>query len=596
MMSSVKEVTRIFDIPYFQREEYPLKTAFKYKKNGSWRSISTTEYISLSESLAKGLIDVGVKKDDKIAVIVRNNRPEWNILDVAVLMTGAQNVPIYPDATLKDFRYILSQAGVKYCFVSDEEILNRVHQAREETHLKNIYTFDEIPNQQYWKCLLVDENHSKNSLLETTLEQRKSNIKPNDLASIIYTSGTTGLPKGVMLSHNNIISNLHESVVRIPTVLKKGKAFSFLPICHVFERIISYIYQYFGVSIYFATSIDEIKDNLKEVSPNVMSAVPRFYEKLYEKIQRKGATLSGLKKCLFQWAISLGGKYQLQGKGAFYQTKLWIARKLVFSKWKLALGGDIKILISGGAALPPHIAQMFFAAGIPIIEGYGLTETSPVIAVNNAVTGEIEIGTAGPVLSNLEIKMAEDGEIMVKGPSIMQGYYKNPDLTKQAFKQGYFCTGDIGLLTDQNCLKITGRKKSFFKTSLGKYVNPMLIENKMKQIPLINQIIVLGERQKMVGAFIELNWESTKEWSDITGCDIGENLVSASKNSLLRSHLKREINIVNRDFPKWERIKKFEISPVAWTVKSGHLTPTLKIKREHILNLHEDIWEKIYQQ
>lgn len=590
------EVKRIFDIPYYQELHTPLKTAFGYKENGGWCAVTTSAYINYIESVAKGLLRLGVQKDDKIAMITRNNRFEWNVVDMALLQLGAQDVPIYAGATIQEFHYILSHSQSKYCFVSGQEMLAKVLEARKDglPNLEHIYSFDEVSEQQHWESLLVAEDDEENKVLTSLLEKRKSMVAPDDLASVIYTSGTTGMPKGVMITHDNIISNLKASRERIPLEQGKSSALSFLPVCHVFERMILYLYQYYGISIFFAESIDMIAQNLKEIRPHVMTSVPRFYEKTYAKILQRGAALKGIKHWLFHQAVRVAEDYIHVGKTLFYRLKLAFFRKLVFSKWQEALGGRLKVLVAGGAALDPLLTRVFFAAGMPLVEGYGLTETSPVVAVNDAVSGRLGIGTVGPVLPNLKVKFDKSGEIMVKGPSVMKGYYKAPDLTASVFKDGYFCTGDLGEMTKEGYLKITGRKKDFFKTSLGKYVNPVLIEQRMNQIDLVNQIMVIGENEKMVCALVEIDWEATRKWAIANGIILGDSFAEVAADPSVVAHIERQVTIRNRYFAKWEQIKKFALTPVPWTIASGHLTPTLKLKREKIKDLHLDLYRKIY--
>lgn len=587
---AMSNVTRIFDIPYYQATHFPLKTCFGHKKNGKWESISTEKYIKEFEALARGLIKLGIKPNDKIAVITSNNCPEWSILDIATLQVGAQNVPIYATSSSKDYAHILKHSDARFCFVSDKGLLEKVNAIRTETDLEEVYSFDEIEGVPYWKNLQIAED----ATLQKMVEERKAAITKNDLASIIYTSGTTGKPKGVMLTHDNIVSNVMNSIDRIPLKAGKSIALSFLPICHIFERMISYLYQHFGISVYFAESLDKISDNMQEVSPEMMTAVPRLYEKIFQKIMAKGATLTGVKKALFDWSIALGKKYETKGKSTWYLLQLAIARKLVFSKWKNALGGNIKVLVSGGAALQEKIARMFFAAGIPLIEGYGLTETSPVIAVNNVVNGQYKPGTVGPVLKRVTVKIAEDGEILVKGPNIMKGYYKATEITAKVFKDGYFCTGDIGTITKENFLKITGRKKEIFKTSLGKYIRPTPLEDELKSIDIVNQAMVVGENEKIVGTIIEIDWDIAKNWAKEQGIKFTEK-VDFINNKAVITYLKDAISVCNKMFSSWEQIKKFEISDIVWTVDAGLITPTLKLKRKQILKAHQKLYDKIYR-
>ena len=450
------EVTRIFDFPQYQLEKFNLDKAFTTKYNGKWESISSQEYINQYNKISRGLLKLGIKPNDKIAVISTNNRTEWNILDIGILQIGAQNVPIYPTICKEDYEYILNHSEAIYCFVSDSSILEKLNQIKGNTKLKDVYTFDEIKDEKNWKEILVLGDNTSN---QDEVEQRKQAVEPNDLATIIYTSGTTGKPKGVMLSHNNLVSNVIDSTPRVPLEKGNSKALSFLPICHVFERIILYLYQYCGIEIYFAESIDTISDNLKEVKPHIMTAVPRLYEKVYDKIVAKGTELTGVKKALFFWALDLGLKFEPYGQNGFwYELKLKIANKLIFSKWREALGGNMNTMVSGSAAMQTRLIRVFSAARMPILEGYGLTETSPVISVNCPFNRGIRIGTVGRIIDNVEVKIAEDGEILVKGPNVMLGYFKEPQKTAEVMTGNYFHTGDIGEVSEDGFLKLTDRK------------------------------------------------------------------------------------------------------------------------------------------
>ncbi len=588
----MQAIYRLFDFPLYQLDHHPLKKAFNVKVNGKWQATSTKEYIEQYNAVSKALLDLGIKKDDKIAVISSNNRTEWNILDMAVLQTGAQNVPIYPTISTTDYEYILNHSEATYCFVSDEEILEKVNAIKHKTKLIDIYSFDKIKGVKHWTTLLEKGRSLKNdALLATT----KKAIVCTDLATLIYTSGTTGKPKGVMLSHRNLISNTLDSAPRLPNNNKGIKALSFLPICHVFERMILYLYQYGGIEIYFAESIETISDNLKEVKPNIMTAVPRLYEKVYDKIYAKGEELNGIKKALFYWAVKVGLKYRpFTQQGFLYNLQLRIARKLILSKWKEALGGNLDILISGSAALQARIASVFAAAEMPILEGYGLTETSPVIAVNDFINEKFKIGTVGTALPNVEIKIAKDGEILVKGPNVMLGYYKDVEKTNSVLVDGYFHTGDIGELDNDGFLKITDRKKEIFKTSGGKYIVPTLLENELKQSRFIEQILVIGEDEKMPAALIQLNFEYVKNWCKIKGISQISNHQELSSHPKVIQRIKQEVTICNQKFGNWEQIKRFELTPDEWSIDGGHLTPTMKIKRKAVIEIYKDLYQKIY--
>jgi long-chain acyl-CoA synthetase len=586
-------ITRLFDFPYYQQETYNLPVALATKKNGVWEKTSSEEYIAKANAISRALLRMGVQKDDKIALISSNNRTEWNIMDIGILQTGAQNVPIYPTIAEEDYEYILNHSGSIYCFVSDVEVLQKVNAIKANVpSLKEVYSFNEIDGCKHWSDLLILGEDDSN---QSEVEARKDSIKTDDLATIIYTSGTTGRPKGVMLSHKNIVSNVLDSSPRIPFDPGKSTALSFLPICHIFERMILYIYQYYGVSVYFGESIDKISDNLKEVRPTVITAVPRLLEKVYDKIYAKGAELTGIKKKLFFWAIDLGLRYEPYGaNGAWYEFQLKIARKLIFSKWKEGLGGNLDLMVSGSAALQPRLTRVFAAAEIPVMEGYGLTETSPVIAVNDQRNKGFKIGTVGKPIRNVEVKIAEDGEILLKGPNVMLGYYKDPEKTAEAIIDGYFHTGDIGEIDSEGFLKITDRKKEMFKTSGGKYIAPQMIENAMKQSRFIEQIMVIGEGEKMPGAFIQPNFEFVKEWAKIHKITLGSSDAEISANPDVIKRIDEEVEGINKKFGHWEQVKRFELTPDVWSIDGGQLTPTLKLKRKIIKEIYKDLYGKIY--
>ena len=585
-------ISRLFDFPIYQLEQFPLDNAFSIKKNNTWQSISTQEYIDKANAISRALIKLGVKPNDKIAVISSTNRTEWNICDIGILQIGAQNVPIYPTISIDDFEYILNHSESKYCLVSDKELADKINSVKEKTLLKDIYTFDEIEGEKNWTELLKLGSDTSN---QDVVEDRKANVQKDDLATLIYTSGTTGKPKGVMLSHFNIVSNVLDSEKRVPFVKGKSKALSFLPVCHVFERMILYLYQYCGVEIYIAESIEKMADNLKEIKPNIMTAVPRLYEKVYDKIIAKGMDLTGVKKMLFFWAVNLGLKFEPYGaNGWWYEKQLKLARKLIFSKWKEGLGGNLELMVSGSAALQPRLCRIFAAADMPIMEGYGLTETSPVISVNDRRNKGFKIGTVGRVIDNVEVKIADDGEILVKGPNIMQGYYKDPEKTAEVMTGEFFHTGDIGELCKNGFLKITDRKKDMFKTSGGKYVVPSLIENQLKQSRFIEQVIVVGEGQKMPVALIQPNFEFIKEWIERKKLKIDSDLKSICESNPIKNRFQEEVDEANQNFGKWEQVKKFELTPEIWSIDAGHLTPTMKIKRKVVKEIYKDLIDKIY--
>ncbi len=588
------EIKRLFDFPYFQLENAPREKSLVTKYNGKWEALSSQEYVDQANAISRGLLRLGIQPNDKIAVISTSNRTEWNIMDIGILQLGAQNVPIYPTISEEDYEYVLNHSESIYCFVSDKEILDKLNTIRSNTQLKGVYTFDEIPGADNWKEILKMGEDQSN---QDEVEARKKAVKEDDLATLIYTSGTTGRPKGVMLSHKNIVSDVLLSSDRVPFEFGTYTSLSFLPVCHIFERMILYLYQYYSVSIHFAESIDKISDNLKEVKPHVISAVPRLLEKVYDKIIAKGSTVGGIKQKLFFWSVELGLEYEPYGaNGWWYETRLKIARKLVFSKWKEGLGGRIELIVSGSAALQPRLARVFAAAGIPVMEGYGLTETSPVIAVNDQRNHGFKIGTVGKVLKDVEVKIAEDGEILCKGPNVMMGYYKEPEKTKQAINgDGYFHTGDIGELDSEGFLKITDRKKEMFKTSGGKYVAPQVIENQMKQSRFIAELMVIGEGEKMPAALIQPDFEFVREWAKRKHIEVGPTNADLIHNEEVKKRIQEEVDFYNQKFGSWEKIKKFELTPDVWSIESEHLTPTMKLKRRNIIKLYQDLYDGIFE-
>jgi len=589
------EIKRLFDFPQYQLENNPLEKALVTKYNGTWKALSSQQYIDKANAVSRGLLRLGIQPHDKIAVISSNNRTEWSVLDIGILQIGAQNVPIYPTIGEEDYEYILNHSESIYCFVSDEVVLEKLNLVKQNTQLKGIYSFDEIAGCPNWSEVLnLGEDHSN----QDEVEQRKAAVSEDDLATLIYTSGTTGKPKGVMLSHRNIVSNVLASSDRVPFEFGTYVALSFLPVCHIFERMILYLYQYYSVSIHFAESIEKISDNLKEVRPHVISAVPRLLEKVYDKIIAKGSDLGGVKQKLFFWAVDLGLKFEPYGaNGWWYETQLNLARKLIFSKWKEGLGGRIELIVSGSAALQPRLSRVFAAAEIPVMEGYGLTETSPVLAVNDQRNGGFKIGTVGRVLKNVEVKIAEDGEILTKGPNLMKGYFKDEEKTKEAIDEnGYFHTGDIGELDAEGFLKITDRKKEMFKTSGGKYVAPQLIENRMKQSRFIAEIMVIGDGERMPGAFIQPDFEFVREWARRKHIETGSTNEELIKNPEVISRIQEEVDLYNEKFGNWEKIKRFELTPDVWSIEGEHLTPTMKLKRRNIIKLYQGLYDKIYRQ
>lgn len=587
------EITRLFEFPYYQLEKNNLPDCLATKYNGVWVKTSTQEYVDKANAISRALLRVGVNKNDKIALISSTNRTEWNIMDIGILQLGAISVPIYPTISADDYEYILNHSESVYCFVSDAEVLRKINLIKHKvTTLKEVYCFNEIEGCKNWKELLILGEEKSN---QEVVEDRKNQIQTNDLATIIYTSGTTGRPKGVMLSHQNIVSNVIDGAKRISRNEGNYRTMSYLPVCHILERFYLYICQYYSISIYFGESLDKIGDNLKEIKPNLMTGVPRVLEKVYDKIHTRGSELTGIKKKLFFWALDVGMRYEPYGaNGWFYELELKIARKLIFSKWKEGVGGNLDLIFCGSAALQPRLARIFAAAEITIMEGYGLTETSPLVAINDMRNRGFKIGTVGKLIDNVEVKIAVDGEILCKGPNVMIGYYKDETLTKEVMIDGYFHTGDIGEIDSEGFLKITDRKKEMFKTSGGKYISPQLLENAMKQSRFIEQVMVVGDGQKMPGAFIQVNFDFVKEWAKIHNIDIGASNEDIAANPKLINRILEEVSEINKRFGNWEQIKRFELTPDVWSIESGHLTPTMKLKRKIILEKYRNLFNKIY--
>jgi len=582
--------TRLFDF-LAQQLENPLDKCLNTKYEGKWVATSTQEFYDKVQQASRKLHQMGVKHGDKIALISTNNRTEWCIMDQAVLQLGATTVPIYPTITGPEYEYVLTHSESRFCFISDAEIFEKLTLVAKNTQLEGIYSFEEVKGCDSWNILFENDDAS----LQEKVEEAKAAVKPEDLATIIYTSGTTGLPKGVMLSHNNVVSNVLSATQKLPLTQDKNVALSFLPVCHIFERVILYIYYHNAIEIHFAESIEKISDNLNEVHPYFMTAVPRLLEKVYDKIYARGAELSGIKQKLFYWAVDLGLKYEPYGQNGFiYEMKLAIARKLIFSKWKAALGGNLELISSGSAALQPRLARVFSAAGMTIAEGYGMTESSPVITVSEEANKGNKFGCVGRAIDGVEIKIAEDGEILCKGPNVMQGYYKDPEKTAETIIDGYLHTGDIGVIDADGFLKITDRKKELFKTSGGKYIAPQLLENQMKQSLFIEQIMVIGEGQKMPAALIQPAFEYIETWATENNVPLGDSNESICQNETLINAIQADITEHNQNFGKWEQIKKFELTPDVWSIDDGHLTPTMKVKRKVVKEKYQHLSEKIY--
>ena len=589
-MKNNPNITRVFDLLPNCVLPVNRDDVFASKVNGEWKKYSAVELMENVNNVSLGLMKLGVKKDDKIAII-STNRPEWNFVELGVQQLGAVSVPMYPNITIEDYKYIFKDAEVKFIFVGDEGLLKKVKEATSELEgIQGIYTFDKIKGAKHW-TEVTDLGNGENI---AQLEPFKAAVQPDDLLTLIYTSGTTGQPKGVMLTHHNIVSNIDGLVeAKALDLLPTETALSFLPLCHIYERTDVYVYMYYGVSTYYAESMETIGENLKEVKPHVFATVPRLLEKVYDKIVAKGYELTGVKKQLFFWALNLGLKYDpMKDMGWWYNVQLGIARKLIFSKWKEALGGNVKIIASGSAALQPRLSRVFWAAGISIAEGYGLTETSPVIS--SSILTDFRVGCVGTVLPNIELKIAEDGEICVKGPSIMKGYYKKPEATAEAIDaECWFHTGDIGELFEGKYLKITDRKKEIFKTSGGKYVAPQLVENKLKESSLIEQAVVVGEGQKFPSALLIPEFSVLKDWCSRNGIEYSDD-ASMVRNEKVKAKFNEEVKELMKGIAQYEQVKKVTILPKGFTIDSGELTPTLKLKRKVIHNKYKDLIEGMY--
>lgn len=580
--------TRLFD--YLKSNIDTAGRVLKLSKRdqGGWKSYDKNEIIDIVDNISKGLIAKGIKKGDRIG-LMSGNRPEWNFVDFACNQLGVALVPLYPTLSAQDLSYIVKDAEAKLIFVSNKELAEKVEKAlaNNDLHL-DIYTLDEVPNHMHYNQLI-----EQGKLQNIDLQQYNDAVHEDDLLTLIYTSGTTGKPKGVYLTHKNIISNVGACSHLLTDDIKKS--LSFLPLCHIFERMVVYMYISKGVNVYYAENLDNIVVDINDVKPQVFTTVPRVLEKVYDKIIEKGKALTGIKKSLFFWAVDLGHQFQEpKSNNAWYNLRLSIARKLIFSKWQDALGGEIKFIISGGAALQQRLARIFWAADIKVLEGYGLTETSPVIAVNSWDENDVKFGSVGRVLKNLHVKIAEDGEILVKGPSITSGYYNNPVATAETIDdEGYLHTGDIGELTADGFLKITDRKKEIFKTAGGKYIAPQVMENKLMESVLIGQVMIIGENKKFPSALIVPAFEELEKYCKVKGITFGSK-ESIVQNPQVIAKYQREIDKANENFGNWEMVKKFVLLPKEWTIDNGELTPKLSLKRKIILQKHDEDINKIY--
>lgn len=588
--------TRLFDVVPHQLANYSKPDMLAAKEQGAWKTYSTGEVAGIVQRFSSGLLQLGIggtelwpEVQHKVAII-SHNRPEWIFTDLACQQIGAVLVPIYPTISEPELVYVLNDADAQILFVDDIQLYEKIQAHRGKfPGIQEIYSFERIAGVKHWMDILAAASTTDVARIEGI----KKNIRPETLVTIIYTSGTTGIPKGVMLTHGNIMSNVTACIPILP-VNEQARALSFLPLNHIFERMVTYVYLTAGVSIYYAENLESISDNLKEVQPSIFTTVPRLLEKVYEKIMTRGNALTGIQRTLFNRALDLGNRYEINRRqGPLYNLQLALARRLVFSKWKEAMGGRLECIVTGAAAAQVRLLRIFTAAGFSILEGYGLTETSPVIAVNGKDPKDRMFGTVGPVISNVQVKLADDGEILVKGPNVTIGYFKNPGLTAEAIRDGWFHTGDVGVLVDNKFLKITDRKKELFKTSGGKFVAPQPIENKFKESPYIEQIMVVGADRKFAGALIVPNFPKLQEWAQ------ANNIVFPSreeglKDPKVKALFKQAVDQYNRHFNHIEQVKKFELLPREWTVDGGELTPTLKLKRKVIENKYQAAIAHIY--
>jgi len=591
-MPDAMTITRIFDLlPHYAASFKPKDDVLAFKEDGVWKKYGLAYFVQMADNITSGLIALGVKKGDKI-VTISNNRPEWNFLDIAIMQAGAIHVPVYPTIAPADYQYIFNHAEVKLVFVTGEEMSRKISEiALNCPSISEVFTFKYRDGfRSIYDVAELGQSNPEPELIDSI----RNSIGTNDLATIIYTSGTTGNPKGVMLSHNNIISNF-KAVSYIPTFGEEGKALSFLPLCHIYERMLNYMYLYLGISVYYAESMATITDNIKEIKPDMMCCVPRLLEKIYDKILATGRKQKGIKRAIFFWAVNLALHFDVKGRNnPWYKLRHAIADKLIYSKWREALGGNLKIIVSGGAAIQPRLIKTFRAAGLPIYEGYGLTETSPVVASTSTDPNGIKVGTVGPPLLGVEVKIAEDGEILARGPNVMLGYFKDPELTASVIdSEGWFHTGDIGQFEKEGQLRITGRKKEIFKTSLGKYIAPELLENKIKESPFIDNLMVVGENQKFAAALVVPEFNHLRSWCKIKEIEY-TNDAEMIADQRIRLRLMKVLDFYNKSFGATEQIKKVEFMSSEWTTASGELTPTLKLRRSVIAARYNPQIERLF--
>jgi long-chain acyl-CoA synthetase len=589
------QISRIFDILANAEEKFPMEVALAVKRQGKWETFSTKEYRKNVDAISLGLLAMGFQKGDKIAT-VSNNRPEWNFMDFGMTQIGCVHVSIYPTISEDEYRHILSHSDSRILVVSDQALFERLHHFVEEIeNLEAIYTFDEVKGASHW-LTIADQAKGKKTRLRPLLNKRRKEIQPGDLLTLIYTSGTTGLSKGVMLSHHNVVSNVLMSRKLVTDLQQGDRALSFLPLCHVLERTGCYVWQSLGVSIYYAENMETIVENMREIKANAFITVPRVFEKIYDKIILKGRELEGLKKAIFFWAVKIGDRFDPDPahRSFLYNFQLWLARKLVLNKWREALGGSLKSIISGGAALQPRLSRIFWAAGIPVQEGYGLTETSPVVSGNLTHFPYIRFGWVGVVPEEIEVKIAEDGEILVRGDNVMLGYYKDPEKTKQVLEpNGWFHTGDIGELDEDRFLRITDRKKEIFKLSGGKYVAPQLVENTFKESMFIEQLMVIGENQKFTAALIVPDFDYLHAWCHLHNVTYRDNKDLVKKPKVIARY-QEEVDKYNKRLGHVEQIKVFRLVSDTWSTETGELSPTLKLKRKVIKERYKPLFEEIY--
>ncbi len=588
----MEKLTRIFDLLTLFRDKYSEKEdVFIYKSEGKWVNISSADYVRQSDWVSFALFELGLAKGDRVATIM-GNRPTWNFLDMGILRAGCVHVPVYPTLSLENYRYIFQDAGVKVIFIGCHDAFYRIEPALKDLpDLRAVFVVEKLEGQMDWSDMIT---LAKKNPRQQLLESMNSEIAAGDLATLIYTSGTTGRPKGVMLSHANLVSNF-TTVSHILDGIKISRALSFLPLCHVYERMLNYMYQYLGITVCYAEHIDRLRENMKEVGPEIFCAVPRVIEKTYATIHRKGRNLKGLQKRIFFWALNLGHRYDFDlAKKWPYRLQLRIADRLVFSKWRQAFGNRLSIIVSGGAPLHPRLAKIFWAAGIKVIEGYGLTETSPVIAVGTFEPDGVKFGTVGKVLPGVELKLAEDNEILVKGPNVMMGYFNHPELNAEVFdSEGWFHTGDIGQIEDGVYLRITDRKKEIFKTSLGKYIAPQVIENHIKTSPFVESIMVIGENRNYLSALIVPSFEYIRSWCEVKGIEYTTN-ADMAKLKVIVDRIQRDIHELNQALDHTWQVRKFVLMDKEWSVQSGELSPTLKVRRTYMQDKFAGLIAQMY--